>query len=100
MRGIEVWGGVPDGHHLPGSLFEVEPNSDRIANLTARAPDVVRPGWPAPPPIRFSTRRKVTPCLDRTLRGAVRRTILRGRTVAVDGQPAGVPGDRRVVPAR
>ena len=45
-------------------------------------------------------RHKLTPYLGRTLRGSVPWTILRGQTVAVQGQPTGKPGGQLVVPTR
>jgi allantoinase len=45
-------------------------------------------------------RHRLSPYVGRTLRGRVARTILRGRTVAVDGRLAGEPRGRMVVRRR
>ena len=45
-------------------------------------------------------RHPVSPFVGRRLRGRVVRTVLRGRTVAVDGRPTGDPHGRLVRPAR
>jgi len=44
-------------------------------------------------------RHKLSPFAGRTLRGRVARTILRGRTVAVDGRITGEPAGRIVHPS-
>ncbi|MBE7213140.1 MAG: allantoinase AllB [Gluconacetobacter diazotrophicus] len=119
---FKVWGGVSGCQHLLGLLFDLKLAPDLVAGLTARAPsdrfgltpgkgriavgadaDVVLFDPVGQTPVTADSllyRHKVTPYLGRTLRGAVRRTILRGRTVAIDGQPVGEPGGRLVVPAR
>jgi dihydroorotase-like cyclic amidohydrolase len=43
-------------------------------------------------------RHRLSPFAGRELRGRVVRTILRGRTVALDGQPVGEPAGRVVGP--
>jgi allantoinase len=45
-------------------------------------------------PARLHDRHRFTPYEGRTLRGSVVRTILRGRTVAIDGTPVGPPTGR------
>ncbi len=119
---FKVWGGVASCQHLLPLLFDAGLGPDLIASLTARAPAgrfrlSSKEGWfalgadadlvlfdPAGgTPVTAGSlqyRHKLTPYLGRTLRGAVRRTILRGRTVALDGQPVGAPGGRLVVPDR
>ncbi len=119
---FKVWGGVASCQHLLPLLFDVGLGPDLIASLTARAPAgrfrlSSKEGWFAigadadlvlfDPAGRthvtedsLQYRHKLTPYLGRTLRGAVRRTILRGRTVALDGRPVGEPGGRLMVPAR
>ena len=119
---FKVWGGISGCQHLLGLLFELELDLDLIAGLTARAPasrfrlsskpgqiavgmdaDLVLFDPAGQTPVTTDSllyRHKVTPYLGRTLRGAVRRTILRGRTVAIGGQPVGEPGGRLVTPDR
>ena len=46
------------------------------------------------------SRHRQSPYLGREFRGAVRRTLLRGHTVAVDGQAVGEPLGRLVTPRR
>jgi allantoinase len=45
-------------------------------------------------PARLHDRHRFTPSEGRTLHGSVVRTILRGRTVAIDGTPVGQPTGR------
>ena len=117
---FKVWGGVSSCQHLLPLLFDLGLTPEAIARLTSRA--VVERFWPGSKGLEITAgahadvvlfdpagqtrvtadalqyRHKVTPYLGRTLRGAVRRTILRGRTVAIDGQPVGEPGGRLIVP--
>ena len=119
---FKVWGGVSGCQHLLALLFDLGLDPDLLAGLTARAPavrfglapikgsitvgadaDLVLFDPAGQTPVTEESlqyRHKLTPYLGRTLRGAVRRTILRGRTVALDGRPVGAPGGRLVVPAR
>jgi len=45
-------------------------------------------------------RHKLSPYVGRTFRGVVRRTILRGRTIFIDGKTVGPPSGKFVRPAR
>ncbi len=45
-------------------------------------------------------RHKLSPYVGRTFRGVIRRTILRGRTIFVDGRTVGPPSGKFVRPAR
>ena len=118
---FKVWGGVAGCQHLLSLLCDLALPPDLIARLTA-GNVAARFGLPGKGQLAvgydadlvlfdpagetsvtvesLQYRHKLTPYLGRTLRGAVRRTILRGRTVAVDGRPAGKPNGRLVVPAR
>ena len=118
---FKVWGGIAGCQHLLGLLCDLELPPDLIARLTA-GNVAERFGLPAKgqlavghdadlvlfdpdgsTPVTTNTlqyRHKVTPYLGRTLRGAVRRTILRGRTVALDGHPVGTPAGQLVTPHR
>ncbi len=119
---FKIWGGISSCQHLPGLLFDLGLAPGAVARLTARAVAErfrLSPGKgqlavgadadlalfdPAGQThvtaASLQYRHKVTPYLGRTLRGAVRRTILRGRTVAVDERPVGEPGGQLVIPAR
>ena len=118
---FKVWGGIAGCQHLLSLLCDLDLSSDLVARLTA-GNVAVRFGLPEKGQIAVghdadlalfdpagSTpvtadallyRHKVTPYLGRTLRGAVRRTILRGRTVAFDGRPVGAPAGQLVTPRR
>jgi allantoinase len=118
---FKVWGGVASCQHLLTLLYELELAPELIARLTAAnvaqrfrlAPikgkiaigadaDLVLvdpAGETRVTPDSLHYRHKVTPYLGRTLRGAVRRTILRGRTVAVDGHVVGPAAGRLISPA-
>jgi allantoinase len=124
---FDVWGGISgvqstlpavlgEGHHARGLALE------SLAALCAAAPAArlgltpakgrIAPGWDADlalvdvgarwtlhaADLRY--RHRVSPYLGRTFRGAVRRTLLRGQTVAVDGEPVGEPIGRLVTPVR
>jgi allantoinase len=45
-------------------------------------------------------RHKLSPYVGRTFRGVIRRTILRGHTIFMDGKTVGPPRGRLVVPKR
>ena len=119
---FKVWGGVASCQHLLTLLFDLGLEPELIARLTAsqvarrfRLPPgkagVIAAGANADLVLfdpagethvtadSLQYRHKLTPYLGRTLRGAVKRTILRGQTVARDGQPVGEPAGRLVVPA-
>ena len=124
---FDVWGGISgaqstlpavlgEGHHARGLALE------SLAALCAAAPAArlgltpakgrIAPGWDADlalvdvgarwtlhaDDLRY--RHRMSPYLGRTFRGAVRRTLLRGQTVAVDGEPVGEPIGRLVTPPR
>ena len=118
---FKVWGGIASCQHLLTLLFDVGLEPEIIARVTARQ---VAQRFRLPPGkagtlgvgtdadlVLFDPnaetrvtaealqyRHKLTPYLGRTLRGTVKRTILRGRTVACDGQPVGEPAGRLVIP--
>ena len=118
---FKVWGGVASCQHLLTLLFDLELEPDLIAKVTAgqvarrfRLPlgkrGTIAAGTDADLVLfdpagetrvaedSLHYRHKLTPYLGRTLRGAVRRTILRGRTIAHDGQPVGESAGRLVKP--
>lgn len=116
---FKVWGGISGCQHLLSLLCDLELPPELIARLTAGAvaerfglqrkgtlteghdADLVLfdPAGQTPVTVdALQYRHKITPYLGRTLRGAVRRTILRGRTVAVDGRPDGEPAGKLVTP--
>lgn len=119
---FKVWGGIAGCQHLLALLFDLELEPELIAKLTAGGvarrfhlpgkagkivagadADLVLFDPAAETRVTEDSlqyRHKLSPYLGRTLRGAVRRTILRGRTVARDGQPVGGPAGRLVTPAR
>jgi allantoinase len=124
---FDVWGGISgvqttlpavlgEGHHTRGLALE------SLAALCAAAPAArlgltpakgrIAPGWDADLALvdvdaRWTLRaddlryrHRQSPYVGRTFRGAVRRTLLRGQTVAVDGEPVGEPIGRLVTPQR
>ena len=118
---FKVWGGVSGCQHLLSLLCDLDLPPDLVARLTAgnvaarfglpgkgqlavgHDADLVLFDPAGETPITVNSlqyRHKLTPYLGHTLRGAVRRTILRGRTVAVDGRPVGGPAGRLVTPRR
>ncbi len=119
---FRVWGGISSCQHLLALLFDLGLPPDRIGLLTAGAvaarfglapqkgqltagsdADLVLYDPAGETPVTAAAlqyRHPVTPYAGRTLRGAVRRTILRGRTIALDGQPVGEPGGRLITPKR
>jgi allantoinase len=118
---FKVWGGVASCQHLLALLFELGLAPELIARLTAANvaqrfrlaatkgeialgadADLVLvdpAGETRVTPAALHYRHKVSPYLGRTLRGAVRRTILRGRTVAVNGQVVGPAAGQLTRPA-
>ena len=118
---FKVWGGIAGCQHLLTLLFDLELAPELIAKITShgvarrfRLPPAkaggIAPGADADLVLfdphaetrvtaeSLQYRHKLTPYLGRTLRGAVRRTLLRGRTVALEGQPVGEPAGRLVTP--
>ncbi len=114
---FKVWGGIAGCQHLLGLLCDLELPPELVARLTAGAvaerfqlsrkgklevgcdADLALfdpGGQTAVTAEALQYRHKITPYLGRTLRGAVRRTILRGRTIAVDGRPVGEPSGQLV----
>ena len=124
---FDVWGGISgvqstlpallgEGHHARGLSLA------SLAALCAAAPAArlglaaakgrVAPGWDADLALvdvgaRWTLRaddlryrHRQSPYLGRDFRGAVQRTLLRGRTVAVEGRPVGEPIGRLVTPRR
>ncbi|HYT81937.1 MAG TPA: amidohydrolase family protein [Gemmatimonadales bacterium] len=120
----QAWGGVSgiqttlpllltEGAHARGLAVE------RVADLTATAPARLFGLYPRKGGIQvgadadfalvdpgrtwtfgaeqLQTRSGISPYVGRTFRGAVVRTIVRGRTVFVDGQVIGEPGWGRLV---
>ena len=118
---FKVWGGIAGCQHLLTLLFDLELAPELIAKITSRGvarrfrlPSAkaggIVPGADADLVLfdphaetrvteeSLQYRHKLTPYLGRTLRGAVRRTLLRGRTVALEGRPVGQPTGRVVTP--
>ncbi|HMG99131.1 MAG TPA: amidohydrolase family protein, partial [Gaiellales bacterium] len=75
---------------LPGGLLEPGANADLL--LLDPAPE----GTLAADELAY--RHPYSPFVGRRLRGRIARTLLRGRTVALDGQPVGEPLGRFVRP--
>ena len=118
---FQVWGGVAGCQHLLGLLFDLDLDPALIARLTASAvaerfglapakgrltigadADLVLLDPAGETPVTEESllyKHRLSPYVGRTLRGAVRRTILRGRTVAVDGKVVGEPAGRLVSPS-
>jgi allantoinase len=118
---FKVWGGVSSCQHLLALLFDLELAPALISRLTAGA--VAKRFGMSPrkgglaigsdadlvlfdPAARTQVtepallyKHKLTPYLGRTLRGAVRRTILRGRTVALEGKIVGEPRGQLITAA-
>ena len=117
---FKVWGGIASCQHLLTLLFDLELEPELIARMTAgqvarrfhlpgKAGQIAEgvdadlvlfdpAGETHVMADSLQYRHKLTPYLGRTLRGAVKRTILRGQLVARDGQPVGEPAGRLVVP--
>jgi allantoinase len=112
------WGGIAGAQTLLAVAFDLF--ADRVSELAAAAParrlrlagkGVLAPGADADivlldPAGSWTVaredlldRHKLSPFAGRTLRGRVVRTILRGRTVAIDGRIAGEPAGRVVHPS-
>jgi allantoinase len=118
---FKVWGGVASCQHLLALLFDLELEPELIARLTAGAvaerfglapakglleigsdADLVLFDPAGATPVTKESllyKHRLSPYVGRTLRGAVRRTILRGRTIAADGRVIGQPVGRLVQPA-
>lgn len=118
----KVWGGISGCQHLLTLLFDMGLEADLIGRVTAGAvakrfglapgKGEIAVGWDADlvlfdpaasTPVREDLllyKHKLTPYLGRTLHGKVSRTILRGRTVAIDGKVAGAASGRLLAPIR
>lgn len=123
---FEAWGGISgvqstlaalltEGHFARGLTLEA------IATLCATAPARRFGLWPRKGALRVGadadlalvdlrdqrtllaadllTRHPLSPYVGQTFRGTVRRTLLRGETVALDGRPVGRPRGRLLRPA-
>ncbi len=108
------WGGIPGAQTLVALLHDAGVPPPRLAELTAAAParrfglpkGTLGPGADADlllidPAAAWTIdradlldRHGLSPFAGRTLRGRVVRTLLRGRTVVVDGRIAGPPSGR------
>lgn len=119
---FKVWGGISGCQHLLALLWDLGLEPDLVGRLTAGAvaerfglspgkgqltvgsdADVVLFDPDDEATVeqdQLQYRHKLTPYLGRTLRGSAAWTILRGQTVAVQGQPTGKPGGRLVVARR
>jgi allantoinase len=123
---FEIWGGISGCQTLLGLLLEAGYSQRRvplarIADLVASAPAAryklpgrgrLEPGWQADfavvdlqvaEPLKVGAlrdRHRLSPYLGRILRGAIQRTVLRGRTIAIKGEPVGPPAGRLARPAR
>ena len=119
---FKVWGGVAGCQHLLPLLSDLGLAPDLIARLTAGGvakrfglsprkgqiavgadADLVLfdpEGSTVVDETALQYRHKLTPYLGRTLRGYSAWTILRGRSVAVQGRSVGQPCGRLVIPSR
>jgi allantoinase len=113
-----AWGGIAGCQTTARTLLAEGLTPAELARLCAAAPALrlglpggrVEPGAsadlllldPAPgavlTPDELHYRHQESPFVGRRLRGRVARTLLRGRTVAVDGHPVGEPQGRFVRP--
>ena len=118
---FKVWGGVAGCQHLLTLLFDLPLDPPLIARLTAGTVAARFGLAPAKGQVAIGAdadlvlvdpagqtivtaesllyKHRLSPYVGRTLRGTVRRTILRGRTIAVDGKVVGEPAGRLVTPA-
>ncbi|HEX3130920.1 MAG TPA: allantoinase AllB, partial [Thermoanaerobaculia bacterium] len=98
-----VWTGARErGFSIPDLTRWMSRNPARLAGLEKKG--AIQPGFDADlviwepeaafqvDPAALQHRHKLTPYAGRTLHGAVRRTLVRGRTVYDDGAFAGHPG--------
>jgi allantoinase len=119
---FKVWGGISGCQHLLALLFDLGLEPGRIAlstseNVADRFRLAERKGRIAPgldadlvfiDPEASTTvtaeslhyRHRHSPYVGRTLRGRIVRTILRGRTICLDGQIVGEPRGKLLRPAR
>ena len=108
---FEAWGGIPGCQTTARALLAEGLTSGELARLCAASPAErfglpggrVEPGASADilllDPAHESVlsagdlyyRHQQSPFVGRTLRGRVARTLLRGRTIAIDGRPVGEP---------
>jgi allantoinase len=118
-----AWGGVAGVQSLLPILLTREPRlpAPRVADVTSTRAShrfrvarkgMIQPGNDADLAIvdvdatyelkreMLLDRHKLSPYVGRTFRGVVRRTILRGRTIFLDGKVVGPPAGRFVRPAR
>lgn len=117
---FKVWGGISGAQHLLALLFDLGLDAERIScaaseNVADRFllsglkgridigldADLVLFDPHAETKVTMESlqyRHRHTPYLDRVLRGRIRRTLLRGRTVALDGRPSGEPGGQLLTP--
>jgi dihydroorotase-like cyclic amidohydrolase len=75
---------------LPGGAIELGASADLL--LLDPAPEAVLAGD------ELEYRHPYSPFVGRRLRGRIERTLLRGRTVAIEGRPVGEPLGRFVRP--
>ena len=116
---LRWWGGIAGAQTLLALAFDLL-GADRLPELLAAAParrlrlagkGMLEPGADADIALLdpagawtvaredLLDRHKLSPFAGRTLRGRVVRTILRGRTVAIEGRLAGEPAGRIVHPS-
>ena len=116
---LRWWGGIAGAQTLLALAFDLL-GADRLPELLAAAParrlrlagkGMLEPGADADIALLHPAgawtvaredlldRHKLSPFAGRTLRGRVVRTILRGRTVAIEGRLAGEPAGRIVHPS-
>jgi allantoinase len=118
---FSVWGGISSVQTTLRSLLTLGLPPRLIARLLARRPGArfrlpgkgqIRPGMDADltlvdlaveGPLRedeLLDRHRLSPYVGRTFRGAIRRTLLRGRTVSLDGRIVAEPFGVLLRPAR
>ena len=120
---LAAWGGIAGVQSLLPILLTREPRlpTRRVAALTSTnisrrfkvaLKGMINPSYDADLAIvdvdaRYELkhemlldRHKLSPYVGRTFRGMIRRTILRGRTIFMDGKVVGPPAGRFVRPAR
>lgn len=116
---FKVWGGIPGCQHLLPLLLDAGIAPDQIAALTAANPaarfriagkGALAPGMDADLALvelggaheiradALHYRHRISPYVGRELRARVRRTLLRGQTVSVDGSITGTPSGQFLRP--
>jgi allantoinase len=120
---FRIWGGIAGVQSTLPLLLKVEPNIrlEKIAALTSQNVSAIynlpgkgnlKKGFDADlcivdlarastlAPEHLLQRHKISPYIGMKIQGMIQRTILRGRTIFLDGKIVGSPGGRFVRPER